>query len=270
VIKKIFLLPLLLGTLLFTGCIESGTMLVVNTDGSGTIIARAFMNTQVMEGFAGGFGGLGEGAGGAPPDMTESLKASLEGAAEIFGEVKFESIKEVKNKLGWKGYEATYSFTDANKVRMTSPDVEMDGGGGPEMKGGDTIYDIKFSAGNPATIEFIAEIPEEDDGADEAGGEEEAFQPQMMAMMAPMLKGMRVSYLVKVNGKITESNGKYLNKESGTLLLMDMQVDKLLANPDAAKLMGNGKKPDFKELSKKKIPGLKFHNPEENVKISFK
>ena len=38
-----------------------------------------------------------------------------------------------------------------------------------------------------------------------------------MAMMAPMLKGMRVSYLVKVNGKITESNGKYLNKESGTL-----------------------------------------------------
>ena len=84
-----------------------------------------------------------------------------------------------------------------------------------------------------------------------------------------MLKGMRVSYLVKVNGKITESNGKYLNKESGTLLLMDMQVDKLLTNPDAAKLMG-GKKPDFKELSKKQIPGLKFHNPEENVKISFK
>ncbi len=269
-IKKIFLLPLLLGTLLFTGCIESGTMLVVNTDGSGTIIARAFMNTQVMEGF-GGLGGLGEGAGAPAPDMTASLKASLEGAAEIFGEVKFESIKEVKNKLGWKGYEATYSFTDANKVRMASPDVEMDGGGGgPEMEGGDTIYDIKFSPGNPATIEFIAEIPEEeDDGADEAGGEEEAFQPQMMAMMAPMLKGMRVSYLVKVNGKITESNGKYLNKESGTLLLMDMQVDKLLANPDAAKLMG-GKKPDFKELSKKEIPGLKFHNPEENVKISFK
>ena len=187
---------------------------------------------------------------------------------EIFGEVKFESIKEVKNKLGWKGYEATYSFTDANKVRMASPDVEMDGGGGPEMEGGDTIYDIKFSPGNPATIEFIADMPEEDD-VPEAGGEEEAFEPQMMAMMAPMLKGMRVSYLVKVNGKLTESNGKYLNKESGPLLLMDMQVDKLLANPDAAKLMG-GSKPDFKELSKKVIPGLKFHNPEENVKISFK
>ncbi|MFT5122838.1 MAG: hypothetical protein ACI9TH_002348 [Kiritimatiellia bacterium] len=267
-IKKIFLLPLLLLGLALTGCMESGTMLIVNTDGSGTIIARAFVNDQAMQGFAGGFG-LGDEPGAAAPDVTASIKAGLEGAAKTFGDVKFESIKEAKNKLGWKGYEATYSFTDANKIKLASAGIQGDqGGGGMKMGGDEAAYKIKFTPGNPAKLEMIADMPDDAEANAEVPAEA-AQSAQMMAMMAPMLKGMRMSYLVKVNGTVVESNGKYLNKNAGTLLLMDMEVDKLLGNPDGMKMLTAGK-PDFAAIADQDIPGLKVHNPKVNVVITFK
>ena len=66
-------------------------------------------------------------------------------------------------------------------------------------------------------------MPAEEGGEAEPGEADaaaaKAQQEQMMAMMGPMLKGMRMSMLVKVNGEIIKtgaSNDKVLAMDTDT------------------------------------------------------
>jgi len=280
-IKKFLMLLAVVGSVLASGCFENGTMLLLNKDGSGKIIARNYINDA---GGLGALGGLGAALGAEAgeevemPDIAAGIKEAMENAAGSFGEgVELVSIKAVNNKLGWKGYEGVYSFPDVTKIKFKAVENALgdaDGGVATEFNNSDMSYTIKFTPGDTSTLELLAELPDEEaggDGADEVDAAD-MNNPQMMAMMAPMFAGMRMSYMIKVNGDITDTNARYVNKSNSSILVADIQMDKLLQNQEAmqALMAGGGKNPDFEKLDQMDIPGLKMQNPTKALKISFK
>ncbi|MCX7010248.1 MAG: hypothetical protein NTY53_23920, partial [Kiritimatiellaeota bacterium] len=105
----------------------------------------------------------------------------------------------------------------------------------------------------------------------EAAGEAKPDMSGMpAAMMGTMLQGMRVSFVVEVDGKITRTNSHYQQGDN-RVVLMDMQMDKVLAHAEGAKMIGGGQ--DDPEMLKKirdlKIPGLALEDMERGIAIEW-
>ena len=90
----------------------------------------------------------------------------------------------------------------------------------------------------------------------------------MLPMMQQMFIDMRISMSVEVVGKITATNAA--NKEGSRVTLLDVDFNKILADPAKMKAMTKIKDPNSAEAKAflKTIPGMKVElaNP---VKISF-
>ena len=294
--KKILVtLCSLLPAFLITGCKEDGLLLNINPDGSGTIVVRSFVNDEAMKQMSGGFPGGGGGDNGGltiePSDPTEEAKDEVESLGKALGEVTLASGKAIKNKAGWPGYEAVYSFKDANKIKLTlSADMIMDedlaadadaddfGGGGPEMDGGGgggetPEYTIKFTPGNPARLEIMAIIDEAADAEAAARSDQEVEmemkQTQMQAgMMAGMLKGMRSTIMVRVNGTVVDSNADITSAAGNNVfVLADMKMAEAMTDPGVMQMMKEtkGAMPS-KSIN---LPSVKLQNPRAPVVVTF-
>ena len=91
-------------------------------------------------------------------------------------------------------------------------------------------------------------VEQKKEGGDEAepkvaeGADDEAA----MAMMAPMMQGMRVAMKVKVEGEITKTDATH--KAGNTVTLMDVDMGKMFSNKEVLKKM---KSPDdMKDFAK--------------------
>jgi hypothetical protein len=92
-----------------------------------------------------------------------------------------------------------------------------------------------------------------------------------LEMMKPMVKGMRMSLVVSVNGEIVETNAKFRSEDHPNVItLMDMQMEKLLEQPNAAELIQHSGGADAAALAKLDIPGVQFETPGKEVLIRFK
>lgn len=282
--KLLKILPLFLAALLLGGCIENGMMVEVNPDGSGTLTVK-LLTASALE----GMGAEGMEAAGS---TGEELKD-----ASQFGEgVELIEIKEMTNTSGWKGHLATYSFENIEDLHLQQTDTG-DAAESPMGNNQKISYRFDFEPGSPATLKIIPELNGED--ATELAGEPEAVSAEddpfseaglspseaapalgggmadmqtqmmtaMMASMGPMLKGMRVSYLIKVNGEILETNAKYQPKP-GTIVVMDMKVDQLLSDPDNLSKLNGGIKA-ITELANSDNPALQMQDPSEPLVIQF-
>ncbi len=277
-----------------SGCIESTTLLDVKKDGSGKIVVREFMSpqvTQMMDGMGNMFAGM-EVAGAKPAEPVEKksmFKDMIDGKLKHFGEgVELVSSEELTNKQGWKGYTATYSFKDINNISIAMGDSEATGGGEISVPG-DTKeekeddssaadYTFKFVGGDSCKLQIISAGKEDaDDVAVEpvAGTEGmEEMGDQMMAgmgaMMGPMLKGMRLTFIVRVEGKIKQTNSAYPWKDrANTITVMDMPVDKMLGNPEAMKLMQSQDDSALAKIEKLGIEGVKLEKAGKTIEIEF-
>ena len=145
--KKLFALLVGAVTVLgLTGCFEQAGLLNVDKDGSGTLKLRMYMSPQMMEQMN-SLGGLAEGlggeAGGAADPMSQ-FKDQLKTQGESSG-ATFVSGKDVKNKAGWSGYEATFKFADVTKLVLGDDAGEEDAGGA----GGYDEAHVGWHAGDP-------------------------------------------------------------------------------------------------------------------------
>ena len=302
--KKIFVGTVLLALFFVSGCIESTTMLDLNRDGSGKIVVREFMSpqiTQMMEGMGNMFAGMeqaGEQGSSPKPEKADIFKDQIEDNVKKFGEgVKLVSSKKLKNKEGWKGYEAVYSFADINTITIPIGDVG-DQGEGPGMgqgdstesedSGSDTVYNFKFSPGEPATLEIVPKVdetdadaekaaesaevamedmPEMEEGMDEMGAQ---MMQGMGAMMGPMLKGMRMTFMVRVADDIKDTNSAHKwPKRPNMITVMDMQVDKMLGNAKAMQLLQSQDEESIAKIEKMNIEGIKLEPPTKTISLTF-
>ena len=277
----------LLCILVTAGCVENAMLLKVKKDGSGSITYRVFMSKDIldmMQGMAAGMAAeMGEGAEVPEVDPFAEMK---EGLAGQFGDAaKLVSSRDTENKKGWKGFEAVYAFDDVNQLNLA--DIQSMEGSGPSMGEVGTPYRFAFTGGDVATLKIVpataAMEPEEAEaaldqaaeglGAEGLGAEMEGMQAMGeagLAMMKPMMEGMRVSFLVMVDGEVVETNSRFQSsKRPNVITLMDISMDKVFDHPEASKLMMQGEN-DVAKLAELNVPGVRLEDPTQEITVSFK
>jgi hypothetical protein len=277
------------------GCIESTTLVKVKKDGSGTITLHEFFSPEIsgmMSGMGEMVSSIATNMGGAekkPAEAMDMFKDGAEKKAAKFGaDVKMLSYASKTNQTGWKGYQAVYEFKDINKLTVSVGDMENgspDSPGGHTESSGSSAFRFKFTPGATASL-AIEEVKQKEEApakpepaadgntgtatADVSAAAED-MGAGMMQMMAPMMKGMRLSMLVQVDGAITETNAKYKSsKNPNVVILMDVPMDKMLGNAEAMKLMSSKKPEDKAKLTKLDIPGVRMEEDGKIVTIKFK
>jgi hypothetical protein len=272
-------LPTILATILVAGCLNSTTLINVNADGSGTIEQTMLMNKQAAAQLQQMSGAFGQGASGKKGGFFD--EASLRSAAPSMGEgVTFVSATPL-NTAESEGTRAVYAFKDITKLRMDQkPSAAGGGAAAMGMPGGKAPEDLLFRFGKtPAgNAHVTAVFPEA--RADEARRAAQAQQGQAgqppkaadpmqtaaLAMMKPMLNGLKITILLQPAGRIVKTNSPFVQGRQVTLLEMDLGQ---LMSDEAMlqKLQGAGSLEDIKAMLKG-VKGVKL-NPDREVSVEF-
>ena len=252
--KTLTTLLAVLAMQLLTGCFQASVTVHVKPDGSGTVDQTITMSDATIEQFKAMAGGGKPGQKG-PHEIDE---AKLKEQAAKMGEgVTFVSAKPIKAD-GKQGFTATFAFADISKVQVAQTPSMGDAGGGKEDIG------FQFAKGSPSTLTIKMPPAKKN----EAGGAPDQENDQMMTMMKEMLKDMRISFAVDVQGAIQQTNASHRDGQKITLL--DMEFAKVMADPAKFKAFTKVKDPNTAEAKAllKTIPGVKIET-ENPVTIRF-
>lgn len=260
--------------LLFTmvGCLEVSTIVSVKPDGTGTIAERLLMSKASLGQMNSLSEGGKKGQAGQIPD-----KVALEKKSQEIGEkVCFISVRPVVTKTH-EGYEALYAFRDINLLQLNrNPDsgVAADSASGDQVPKKKKQYvHFIFKEGSPSRLVIVMD-PEKEAGSPSSSAaakpQQNAEQLKMVAsIMKQFLKGMRVFMAVDIEGAILGTNATH--RKEKRITLMDVDFDKLLANPKQfASFTALGSDPSSREMQKifKNIPGIKLETQKE-VEVTF-
>lgn len=215
----------LAAVLLLTGCLQSRTVINVNSDGSGTVEETFLMREDVAQMMA---------SMGGEESFSLLDRDELRGAASDYGSgVNFESAEEMSTDWG-TGYVVVYAFDDINELRVNqNPSDDMPEAAG-ETEGAVEYIRFTMTQGNPATLEIVLPEPEEEaapggsDSMPESGEAPEISSEQMQGM-ASAYTDMRVSVDVVVNGTIVDTDATH--RDGNRVTLIDMDFNKILEDP---------------------------------------
>lgn len=216
----------LVAVLLLSGCLQSRTVINVNSDGSGTLEETFLMRQDIAQMMA----SMGDEQSFSLLDRDE-----LERAASDYGRgVTFESAEEMSTDWG-TGYVVVYAFEDINDLRVNqNPSDDMPAAAG-ETEGAVEYIQFAMTPGNPATLEIMLPEPEEGDAASGGSGsmpetgEAPEISSEQMQGMASAYTDMRISVDVAVNGTIVDTNATH--REENRVTLIDMDFNKILEDP---------------------------------------
>lgn len=245
-------------TLLFTGCFQMEQVINIKPDGSGTIVMTAVLTKEALKQIEEMSKAGGE-KGKTPIDeMTDPTKAA-EQAKKLGEGVKFVKAEKIKNDIG-EGAKLTFSFTDVTKLHV---DMDMNGGGpgGDENKEKEPIT-FGFNKGT-LTIKSTHKKP----AAAKPNDKEDKDDPAALAMMQQMMKGMKISVFVNIEGTITETDAAH--RDGSRITLAVVPFDEVLKDPKKMKAMdkADGWNDALKVL--KEIPGVVVE-PKETVTVKIK
>jgi hypothetical protein len=264
-----FALILSLSTVL-TGCLQSGTLVKVKPDGSGTIEQTMLVNLQTFKGLMGAMGGQAKDVGSGVLN-----DADFKRAAERMG-VTPVSLTPLKEGA-FEGAKAIFAFEDITKVRVDQ-DPNLSGStrgavGGPSSSSSPIRFGLTRQGGaSTLTIAFdekqadaaAAKMPA---GGGGPGGE---LDPAMLQMIKTMFQGFRIGIDLEVEGKILKTNADYVNGSRITLL----EVDVANLFEDEAKLkalqskIGPGASISALRPYLNDLKGVKINNP--NITIEYR
>ncbi len=260
-----------------TGCLQIEKIVKLKADGSGTVEETMVMGKEVvaqMQQMAAGFGDFGgkkdEKPAGKGFELMDEKK--LKDAAAKMGEgVTFVSAKKIENDKG-SGFVATYAFTDINTLKLDqNPSDSMPSAGGMKAgpgPGGNKKEPVtfKFAKGSPA--ELVVKMPQPEMKAPAKPEQQAGMEDMATQMMKQMFKDMKITIAVEVAGAIKETNAEY--KDGSRVTLMEMDFNKLLADPEKFKKMAKENPKTLQEAKAlmKGIDGVKVETAPE-VKIKF-
>ncbi|MGH9176691.1 MAG: hypothetical protein ACRD1H_20140 [Vicinamibacterales bacterium] len=256
---------------LVSGCINSGTLVKVKPDGSGTIEQTLLVNAAALKGLMSGIGG----ATGEVKDTGGVLnEAEFKRSAERIGArpVSLTPLKEG----GFEGAKALYAFDDITKIRVDQDPQLAGSSAGTPSKPPSSKNPIKFAfarqgANSVLTITVDEQITAP--GSKPAEGAKpsiEKMDPAMLQMVKTMFQGFKVLIDLEVDGKIIKTNADYVNGSRVTLLELDMAT--LFENEAALTALQSkvGPGASIAEVRPylKDIKGVKINDP--NLTIEFR
>ena len=238
---KRILLPCLslLAALALPGCLQQATTLHLNKDGSGTLVEETTFGAQMVA-MLGQFAGIGGDKAKDPIKELASPDKAKARAAALGEGVTVEKVEAIEVN-GNKGARATYRFADINKLQLS-----VSGGlqeampkmpGAPEAdKPKEKPTTFKYAAGvltitNPDQDKPEAAAAAKPEGAPELGDEAQ------QAMMKQVMGDMKMSLKVVIEPGIASTDATHVN--GNTVTLMDMDMGKLMDNPEVFKTLGN-------------------------------
>jgi hypothetical protein len=260
------------------GCFQIETKVRVNPDGSGTVEERMLMSDKVIkqiDEMSKAFAGPEE----KPEPFTLHDRKELRKRAAAMGAgVKFVSSKEISSN-GYTGYRAIYSFRDINKLRLSQEGPKTTGESSAEAeKAGGKPFLFRFTPGKQARLVVTQprneppERKEEPKAGTEAAPEgkdgKPPLTPEQEREAMEMVKGMRFSMVIEVNGKVLSSNATHLDGNRVTVIEFDL--DKMGNDPEKLRLLKNTDPTNIaaaKELMKS-FPGIKA-DLNEQIEIVF-
>ena len=251
--KKFYsrLLPITTLTIALSSCIEVNETVHLKVDGSGTIVEETIMGAQ-MSAMMAQVAALG-GEGAKAPDMFGE-DAAKKRAGKMGKDVTVGKVEKI-NKDGRTGSRVTYNLTDINSVTLSLSDgasglTEMAPDAGEQPERNDkketpvtfTYKDKVLTMINPTPQQAQSgangtSSKEADADADKAKEEEGANDAQAQAMAINMMKDMKMSLKIVIESGISETDATY--KDGNTITLTEMNMNKLLANPNAMKKLQN-------------------------------
>ena len=275
-----------------SGCFAVDMLVKVKGDGSGTVEKTITMNPQALQEMksemeSAGFKDTGDSKKKgtkekSPADLTD--KELLDGpfdpeelkkeAAKMGTGVTFVSATPVRqpDKMGVK---AVFAFKDINQLKLSQKPLPDNGPGGgkkasPEddlkfslaKKGGNSVLTLKAK---PMDLKPGAGKPK----ASPAPEGMEKMAEGMLEMMKPMLKGLRITIGVEVDGTVVKTNSAYA--AGNRVTYMDLDFGALLADQKALKAFGEEMEGSVaqQKAAFAKIKGMKVHLDPEMV-VEFK
>jgi hypothetical protein len=184
--------------------------------------------------------------------------------------VSFVSAQEVVTEE-FEGYKAVYSCADLNKLRIRqSPKDKNQAATGETPGEKEEIVTFSFTKGDPSVLvarstrktksgEDQEEKPEQE-GTKNQGGE---------AFMKTIMKDMRVSMSIEVQGTIVETNATY--REGSRVTLAELDFGKLITASDKCERFTEAPPETVDEVRKflKDCPGIKVDLNDE-IRVSFR
>ncbi len=243
-----------------SACFEVGVLVHVKPDGSGTIEQSVSVSTAMLAQAK----LLGGDKGKAPTEINEE---ELRAAALALGEgVTFVGAKKIEQE-GREGYTATFAFTDIGRIHLDLSKMGQAAGPGVEGKS----LTVGFKKGNPS--ELVLSMPKTDAKDQEKlkaaqTPEMEAMAEQMLPMMAQMFKGARMRVELEFEGAIVDTNATH--REGSRITFMDVEFDKIMADPAKFKVLSKVKDPTSPEAREllKGMPGVKVET-ENPIRVRF-
>jgi len=252
-----------------TGCISSQTLVTVKADGSGTIEQRTLMSTSAMNLIA------SMGGEDASPDKIFDQESIEKTAARLGPDVRVVS-NEPFEEDGMKGTKAVFAFDDINTLHLSeSPSVPVVAGDqAGEAK--EPPMTIKFERGGATHVLTITMPRTEEKGTTGTTSQTEAEKPnevppEALDMMRTMLKGLKMTLAVAVDGTIVKTNAQF--HDDSRVTLVEMDFDELMKDEESLKAIqgkfGPGSSAADLQAALKTLKGVKI-NPDSTIRIEWR
>jgi hypothetical protein len=267
--KKLLKLFVIVTVSLFlTGCIQLQTKIFVNKDGSGTLEETVLMSKEMIK-------MMNEFIMGFTVDTTEVEEFNLYNEEDLknrvseLGEgVTFVAGTEIKEE-DKEGYKVVYNFSAINKIRIDqNPDSRIPtDSANIEMQDKEYVT-FNFNPGDISEIKIKMPFKQEEYEKEEETEEEiEASKDSLgeadISQMKFFIKDLSMSFVIDVEGEITETNSDY--QQENSITLFNLSFGELLDNTQKLKELKKINPDNLLELKEimKDIPGIKIetHDP---------
>lgn len=276
-------------TLLATaGCLKVKQLVVVNPDGSGSIVVSTVFppETVAMMTQMSGLQALGGDAKSPAPAIDLFYDPDqLRDAAAQFGEGVTLQKSEKIDKDGTRGAIAVYAFKDISRVKLnTRQNMQMGEAmsaakSGIDVSSGDFIR-FAFAKGDTSRLTILTPQFKSDAAGQPAKKPDAQLPPELAglgalggggAMAMQMFKGMEMSFAVQVKSNVISSTASHPDGErKDRFVLLAMKFDELAGSPEFQNI-ANENITDQAGMMKRlyTLPGAKLETNREVV-IEFK
>ena len=265
-----------------SGCVTSDTLIKLNTDGSGVVVQKTLMSTEMIAQLTTMMQGLaqqmvGKEAGQKDMKMLELFnEENARAKAAKMGEgVRFVSSRKITVE-GMEGQEAIYAFRDITKLKLNEkpeapsmPGLQSSPSGNAREE--TTFRFSKLPNGHAQLVAVFSQSPPKKT-SDEPEGEPskaaKAPTAEQLEQAKKFFAGFRIGMAVEVQGNLVRTNSVYQDGTKVTLLEMDFS--ELLSN-DALLQQAAAIKGQNLEEAKELLKGLKGFkiNLDPEVTIEF-
>jgi hypothetical protein len=256
--------------MVFTGCLQSTTVVKVNGDGSGTLENQTLMTAAAlneMRQLSGLFGGTD-----ARPFDPFSEEQARTLAAQMGDGVELLSSRPIRTAAG-EGRVSAFGFRDVTALRVSRMPAAPGSQASPGGPGGDPgdLMTIDLTRTAAGTVLLTLHMPADPlssmfsqlGSLSRRGGPVSVDQ---LGMMRQMLSGMHVALRVEPSGRLVRTSSPFVDGQSVTLF--DVQLDPLLKDDEAFARLQTARSAQDVAEALKNVPGLKLP-AERDIVIEF-